>query len=94
MNVRLRSMLVKIQYRRRNHFWDTQYIVLESPDLEFSLFSYQLPDSLLKSFKCISDLKVICAQSWGDIEALWALRSAKVSSQQPSSSVHFAGNTL
>ena len=32
---------------------------------------------MLKSFKCISDLKVICAQSWGDIEALWALRSCQ-----------------
>ena len=45
-------MLVKIQYRRRNHFWDTQYIVLNTPDLEFSLFSYQLPDSLGPDLIC------------------------------------------
>ena len=47
----------------------------------FGFFDYS-PDRLLKQFECISDLKVICAQSCGYIEALWALRSAKTCSQQ------------
>ena len=60
----------------------------------FFLFLSLLPGSLLKPFKCISDLKVICTQSWGYIDALWALRSAKVSLQQPHSSGQYAVNTL
>ena len=38
-------------------------------------------DTFLNILESISDLKVISAQSWGHIEALWDLRSPKSSSQ-------------
>ena len=37
--------------------------------LQFFLFNLLL-GSLQNLFLCVSDLKVICAQSWGHIEAL------------------------
>ena len=54
---------------RRNPFMDPQYIVLKSPDLDFSLFLANCLSHcwLHLRFKCISDLKVICAQFWGHI---------------------------
>ena len=90
----LKFMVVKIQYREKKSFLGHPAYCSQITRSWFFPFSIWLPDWFLKSFKCISDLKVICAQSWGDIEAFLALRSAKVSSQQPPPSVHFAGNTL
>ena len=39
-------------------------------------------DWFLNIFESISDLKVICAQSWGHIEAPWDPRILKASSQK------------
>ena len=50
----------------------------KSQDLRFVLFPGHLPDSLLLSLELISYLKVICAQSWQHIKALWDLRSPKI----------------
>ena len=57
----------------------TLIIMPKSQDLRFVLFPGHLPDSLLLSLELISYLKVICAQSWQHIEALWDLRSPKIS---------------
>ena len=43
--------------------------MLKSPDPDFCPFSNHLPASFLNIFENISDLKVICAQSWGHLEA-------------------------
>ena len=43
------------------------------------VFSDHLPDSLLLPLEQCSYLKVICAQSWEDIEAFLDLRSPKIS---------------
>ena len=43
--------------------------MLKSPDPHFCPFANHLPASFLNIFESISDLKVICAQSWGHIEA-------------------------
>ena len=56
----------------------TLIIMPKSQDLRFVLFPGHLPDSLLLSLELISYLKVICAQSWQHIEALWDLRSPKI----------------
>ena len=48
----------------KKQFQDTVQIMLKSPDHEIVPFTYHLHDTLLKLFKCVSDLKVIYAQSW------------------------------
>ena len=68
--------------------------MLKSPDPDFCPFANYLLGSFLNIFKSISDLKVICAQSWGHIEALRGPRSLKTSSQQHFSWVHYASDTL
>ena len=56
----------------------TLIIMPKSQDLRFVLIPGHQPDSLLLSLELISYLKVICAQSWQHIEALWDLRSPKI----------------
>ena len=90
----LRFIVVKTQYREKNSCLGHPVYCAQITRSWFFPFSNKLPNSFLGSFKCISDLKVICAQSWGDIEALWAIRSAKLSLQQPPSLVLFEWNTL
>ena len=60
-----------------------ELIIHKSPDLDYFLLAIQLPDNSLNKYEVISNLKVICSQSWGYIEALQDLRSLKTSSQQP-----------
>ena len=76
-------MGVSIQYRRKELFWDTLYFGLKSPYLQFLPSDNLLPYSHKNKSECISDLKVICAQSWGCIEAFRDHISPKTSSQQP-----------
>ena len=68
-----------------NPFWDTLFIILKSADLKFFLFADHLPASLLNQWESVSDLKEICAQSWGHIEAFRHIISPKTSLQQPCS---------
>ena len=68
--------------------------MLKTEDLSFLFFANHLPTSMLNPFESISYQKVICAQSWGHIEALWGPRSPKTSSQQHFSWVHFGSDTL
>ena len=68
--------------------------MLKSPDPDFCPFANHLPASFLNIFESISDLKVICAQSWGHLEALWGPRSPKTSLQQHFSWVHYGLDTL
>ena len=44
--------------------------MLKSPNLQFLPFAYHLPNLVSNPLWSISDLKVICARSWGDIEAI------------------------
>ena len=69
----------------QNPFWATLYIILKSADLKFFLFADNLPTSLLNQWESISDLKEICAQSWGHIEAFRHITSPKTSLLQPCS---------
>ena len=71
---------VLIQYRKKKSFWNTLNFGLRSLNLKIPPSDNLLPYSLKNKSECISDLKVICAQSCGYIEALWALRSAKTGS--------------
>ena len=68
-----------------NPFWPTLYIILKSAELKFFLFADNLPASLLNQYESISDLKEICAQSWGHIEAFKHITSPKTSLLQPCS---------
>ena len=68
--------------------------MLKSPNLQFLPFAYHLPNSISNPLWSISDLKVICARSWGDIEAIGDLRSPKTSSQQPRFWGRMRKNTL
>ena len=58
---------------KRNLKLDNLYIVLKSADLEIFLFADNLRTSFLILFMSVSYPKVICAQSWGHIEALGTL---------------------
>ncbi len=44
--------------------------MLKSPDLDYFFVADQLSDKFFNPSELISDLKVICAQSLGDIEAV------------------------
>ncbi len=68
--------------------------MLKSPDPDFCPFAYHLRALFLNIFESISDLKVICTQSWGHIEVLWGPRSLKTSSQQHFSWCLNASDTL
>ena len=68
-----------------NPFWDTLFIILKSTDLKFFLFADHLPASLLNQWESLSDLKEICAQSWGHIEVFRTIISPKTISKQPCS---------
>ena len=64
------------------------------PQITRSCNSSFLQSSSWLTVVCVSDLKVICTQSWGQIEALWAIRSSKTRSQKQHSWVHFDLKTL
>ncbi len=68
--------------------------MLKSPDPDLCPFDYHLPASFLNISDSISDLKVICAQYWDHIEALWGPRSLKTTLQQHFSWGHIALDTL
>ena len=77
-------MAVQIQYRKRKSWiLDTLYIWLKSPDLEILPFNNHQSGSLQKQLVSDSDLKEICAQSWGHLEVFRDIISLKTSSQQP-----------
>ena len=67
--------LKKSAFILRQEFLNTLYIVLISPEVEILPLDNHLPDSFLNQLKIISDLKLICSQSCGHIEAFGALRS-------------------
>ena len=60
-------------------FWNILYLMQKSPDYEILPFDKQLSCMFLFQLECISDLEVICSQSWGHINALEILNSPKTS---------------
>ena len=68
---------VSTQYSKKKSFLNTLNFGLKSLNLNILPSDNLLPYSLKNKSECISDLKVICAQSCGYIEALWTPRSAK-----------------
>ena len=65
------TMDFKKQHRnKQKQFRDPLQIMLKSPDLDYFFVADQLSDKFSKPSEWISDLKLICTQSWGDIEAV------------------------
>ena len=52
-----------------NQFWNILHFMPKSPDYEILPFDKHLSYMCAILLECISDLKVICAWSWGSIEA-------------------------
>ena len=78
MKLQTSGSLISIQEKEILN-WTPVYCT-KSADLEFFFFADNLAASFLNLFMRVSYLKVICAQSWGHLEAIGDLRGPKSSS--------------